>query len=198
MAQDDIYRAAFRYTAPGANPNGMVYVIHYQIESIITPVSDAEEASELAGELINRTQSLYLSHLPDAITFEDVEVIGVSNPLVGIKVSSGQNGLVPNQPVPYRNAVHTTNKTGLRGRSYNGRTNLMACSEGVQNGGVIDNSHLTGVFDYMNDIATPVGSVTSNAYRMGVYSKEKLVFTPVTNFIVQSNFATVRNRQVSG
>lgn len=192
---NDIFRASFVFDAPNANPNGMVYTAHFRVEANGTATSPVEEGEDLANILRTKTESFYCTLIPDVITLREVNVIGISEPTVGVTEASGVSGSDTSDSMPYRNAVHSTNRTGLRGRSYNGRTNLMPCSESQTNEGIILASYQTSVVAYLVDLANPTGALFGTVFQQVIWSRKLQIATDVTQIVTSNRFATVGNRQ---
>mgnify|MGYP000530197881 CR=1 FL=1 len=193
MPLNDIYRATVKFSNPVA-PTDMVYVLHYQITNAGGQPDGFGEALELAQELVSQTETLYLPFIPNTHTLVGVDVIGVTDPLVQATWNSGVTGSDADQAVSLRNAVCVNWKTGVRGRSYDGGSNLMAPSESQQDSGVILPSYITDITPYLANIDSLLRP-NLDEFSLGIYSRKLGVFTPVTTFIVRSTFSTVKSRQ---
>ena len=199
MAVNDLYRASVNFTAPDAEGN-MQFNLHFRTTTVVTPISGQFEANDIAGTLIPIINADYMPDVPDAITQTTVDVIGLTDPTVQAIFTNNQLGGGGTDPVAYRNAPVVKLKTGLRGRSFNGRLYLMATGEGNQDAGVLDPAFVTVIQNFMANIQVLTAASSSNEYSLTVYSPTlsvpgSLVDNLVTQFIVNPRFGTQKSRQ---
>ena len=193
MPAGSIFRATCRFSNPSA-PTEMVYTLHYEMTNSGGQPTEQLEAQELAQELVSQTETLYLPFIPNSHTFVGVRVIGITNPQVQADWASGAVGADTDDAVPLRSAVCVNWKTGVRGRSFDGGSNLMAPGEAQQDSGVILASYKTDITPYLASIDSLLRP-NLDEFSLGVYSRLLDVITPVTTFIVRDTFSTVKSRQ---
>lgn len=194
---NDYYQVACKFTAPNANQNGMFFVLAYQTVSIGTPITNQGEVEEIADEVSETIDSLYVPFIPDSITFDNARAIGLTDSTVEHTNISLTPGSDTDKSLPYRNAVHCKNATGKRGRSFNGRTNLMPCSESQTEEGVIVSSYLASIGIFLAAVRRLSLGTSGNVYDQVVWSPTLNLGTIVTSNILSDSFSTIKNRQAA-
>lgn len=179
MAVNEIYRASFEFTNPSAD-GSLFTTAHYRTSAVSTPISNSAEGQEIADDLVADVVADYLDLIEDTFTFVGVNVIGITDPLVGVSASSGSPGLLTTESLSMRSAPVVKLLTGIRGRSFRGRMFLMAPTEANQDGGVMGSAYITDLDTFMASIEVLVGA-SSNVYRQTIYSPT--LSTPPTIFI---------------
>lgn len=180
MSVNEIYKASVIFSAPGADGD-MVYNLHYRTTEVNSPISNSAEGLEIAQEVADITDDLYLPSLADAFTFERVDVIGITDPLVGQTVVVNLPGESANEVLPFRSAPVVKLLTGIRGRSFRGRVFLMAPAENQQDGGVLGGGTITAIDTYIADLNQLNQQPSTNVYRLTIYSET--LSSPPTTFI---------------
>jgi len=193
MALGDVYRASLVFTAPRADGD-MVFTLHYRVDDKVSANSDQEEAQDIADRLRSITNSFYLPFVSVNITQTVINVIGITQSTVQAQAVNNTLGSVGEENVSYRNSVLLSFKSGLRGRSFNGRANLMAPTEGQQTSGQLNAGFIADIAAYSAELVEITGG-ESDVYQLGTWSRVLNSFAPTVNLIVRSGMATVRNRQ---
>lgn len=172
MAVNDIYRASCIFGAVGADGD-LVFTVHYRTTNVTTPISRQAEAQEIADELGGNVETVYMPLLPSEITFDKVDVIGITDDTVIASYGSGAVGTDAGQPVPLRSAPVIKLQTGLRGRSFNGRMFLMPPSESQQDGGVLAGNYIAALALFQATIQRISLQPSGNIYDQTIYSRTK-------------------------
>jgi hypothetical protein len=200
MAVNEVYKASMIFQAPEADGD-MVITSHYRTSSVVTPVSNAAEALEIGNEVASAIVDEYLSLFHSSAFIDTIEVIGISDPLVGITVSVGANGTETADALGYRNCPVVKLTTGLRGRSYQGRMYLIAPSELRQDAGALEAGYISQVNIWLGRMQVLTGTPSGNTYRQTVYSRtlstppSVIVDNVVQASIINPNLGTQRGRQ---
>lgn len=200
MALNDVYRASMIYNHPNGDGD-LVVTRHYRTTVVNTVVSGAVEAIGIALELNNNTEIQYLPFINDDYTYVECNVIGITDPLVGVTAPSGLPGQLLSAAVALRSAPVIKLSTGVRGRSFNGRNFLMAPSEDRQENGVLTGTHITEIDTYMGFIQRLAVNPENNIYDSTIFSLTLstpptiIVDTLVTGHTVNATLGSQRGRQ---
>ncbi len=196
----DIYRCSAVWEAPGADGK-MVFTAHFKTQEVQTPIGDFEEATEIAVEAFTTIDLLYLPFISDTFTLEEINVIGISNPLIGVTNPIGATGALAGDTLPLRSAPVAKLTTGLRGRSYNGRMFLLAPLESQQNGGTLTTAYQNALQVFIGGYRRFSQGASGNVYDMAIYSEvlSTAQGQPVANFVanwaVNNTLGSQRGRQ---
>lgn len=194
MALNDIYRASALFSAPEA-AGEMVVTWHYQTTDVVTAITPVQEGQEIADEVRDTLNSLYMPHVADSVTLDQVNVIGITTPTVGVSAVSGVVGTLPEGNVSYRCTVICRNITGLRGRSFSGHQEYIAPTEQQQSNGTLSAQFLTDMTTLANGMKRMSLGASGNKYDQVVYSRKLLVATLVTGFVIRTKTGSNRRRQ---
>lgn len=199
MAVNDVYKATAKFDAPDADGE-MNFNIHYRTVTVNTPQGDTEEAQAIADTLVNQIALNYVLLMPTPITFLGVDVIGVTNPLIGVTSPASNPGGGGANPVSYRSAPVAKLLTGIRGRSYNGRIYLMTVDESQQTGGVMLPSYTASLQTAVESFRLLTDIATTNEFQATIFSKTLTGTGPIVDNIVSTiqinpRFGTQRSRQ---
>lgn len=203
MALNDVYKATYVFNAERADGE-MVFNLHYRTvvpPSGLTPSEEAQEIARLSGDFL---ETNYLPLLSTNITFDEVRVVGVSEPTVGIARAYGDPGLVVDQSVPLRSAPVASLKTGLRGRNFNGRIFLIAPNEADVNAGQLTPAAEAALLTMVDSLKSLADLGTGSEYGMTVYSPTLsgdsglVVNNLVTDVIIRTTLGSQRSRQTVG
>ena len=200
MSLGDVYRASAIFEVPGADGK-MVFTSHFRTEVVNTVLTDFQEAADIAIEAASTIETFYMPFVSDQFIFEEVKVIGISNPLVGVSQVSNTAGSDTDDYVALRSAPVARLKTGIRGRSYNGRMFLLPCGEAQQNGGTMISSYVTSLTTFIAAYRRLSQQPSTNVYDMVIYSKKlsdasmTVVSNLVANWLVNDTMGSLRGRQ---
>lgn len=162
----------------------LMFNCHHRTVTVNTVLTDQEEALDIAQELVDTIISTYIPLLGDAITFQEVETIGISNPLVTATIIADTAGALAEQLVSLRSAPVIKLGTGLRGRSYNGRMFFMPPTEQQQSGGVLGATPQANIQLVVTAIRRLSTQPSTNVYDMTVYSPTLTGEGPVVDNLV--------------
>lgn len=196
MALSDVYRASCIFTAPNAD-GPMVVTLHYRTVEVNTVLTPVEEAQEIADEVVDTIETLYIPILADSTTFDSVNVIGITDPTVQASATSATLGDVVEGSVSYRNTVISRNITGKRGRTFTGYQQWMAPTEGQQSNGALGASFLADMATFVLGLKRLSQQPSTNKYDQTVYSRLLNANTLVSTFIVRPNTGTNKQRQLT-
>lgn len=193
MAIDEFYRTSAVYTNPFATGE-VVNVVDYQLTLESTPVSEFGNCAELAAEVRQATEALWLPEQGSDWTLDRVDCFNIDQPQFSGTSISGVSGGIIGEVVSTRTAIVVAKKTGLRGRSFNGRMFLISPRELNQSGGTITPAYEAIVQSFVDDliILTTPGV---NQYKMVVYSTVLVTGNIVTLMIVRSDMGSIRGRK---
>lgn len=200
MAVNQVYKATVVFNAAEADGE-MMFNLHYRTSTVLSAVSNSAEAIEIGKEIVSWVEDNYLDQLGDDVTFERVDVIGISDPLVGITEDGTGSGAVAGDSAAWRSAPVAAIKTGLRGRSYNGRAFLIAPPESMQDGGVLTGTYRTNVDIELAKLLELTGSPSGNSYKLTVYSKTlsdasgTVLDNVASSFKIRRTMGTQKSRQ---
>lgn len=204
MSIGDVFRTSSEFFAGGGDGN-MVYTLHYRVTAETGAPSSFENCTDLAIALKDQTELSYLPILSDRITFEGVECVGITDPQAGAQAPSGLQGVQGEEVVSLRSAPVVSLKTGLRGRSFNGRIYLMPPRETQQASGELLATALQDFQNYFTDIREVTGPLFGSTFDVTVYSRKlseeqsTVVDNLVSQWIVRPRLGSLRGRQnVSG
>lgn len=199
MTVNDVYKATAYFDAPTSSGE-MTFNVHYRTVTVNTPEGDSQEALDIANAFRANIELNYLTFIPTEVILQRVTVVGVTNPLIGVEQVSGNNGAGGVNPLPYRAAPVVKFKSGLRGRSYNGRIYLIACDESQQTGGSMLASYIQSLGTFVESIRVLTGIVSLNEFQATIYSPTLTGAGPIIDNIVESftinpRLGTQRSRQ---
>lgn len=199
MSVNDVYKTTAVFSAPDADGE-MVFNMHHRTETVNNPISDLEEAQEIAAAFRSSLELNYLLLIPNSITLVRVDTIGLTNPTIGVSDASGNAGGGGVNPMSYRSAPVAKLSSGLRGRSFNGRIYLMTCDESQQTGGVMLPSYRTSLETAVTLMVVLTGLTSTNVYRGTIYSPTLTGEGPIVDNIIQTTtvnprLGTQRSRQ---
>lgn len=192
MAQQDVYQTIWSFSHPDASGE-MSTSMHFRLSGVNVVRTEKEYCRDLAEEVVTIIEDLYLQYLPNTMTFNRVECFNVTQPIYFADKNSNTLGLKADQPVSLRSTVNVEKKTGLRGRSFRGRSFLMAPTEDVCRAGVLDNTFRTNIDDFITNMLI-VTSVDGNVYNATVWSEKEQLDNLISNFGVQPNAGTIKGR----
>lgn len=200
MALNDVYRVSAVFDAAGADGD-LVFTNHYRVAIDNQGFSGAQEADELAQKYSNVLTSEYMQEITTAFILNEVNVIGVTDPTVIHSRSVVVSGSASGDSCPLRTAPVASLKSGLRGRSFNGRMFLMPPPESVQAGGVMIASYVADLELVVFNLRILEASLGSNEYAMVIYSRklseeqQTVVTTDVATSLVRTTLGSQRGRQ---
>ena len=194
MALNDVYRASAIFTAPEA-AGEMVVTLHYQTVTVNTILSNVGEAQEISDEVEATMASIYIPILADSVTLERVDVIGITDPTVGVTTASATVGALPEGNVSYRSTVLVRNITGLRGRSFSGNQQYIAPTEQQQSNGTLGAQFLTDMQAYVNGVRRLSQQPSTNIYDQVVWSRKLGLATLITTSVIRPKQGSNRRRQ---
>lgn len=200
MAVNDVYRASAIFTSPTADGE-MVFTTHFRTVTVNTVISRQQEGQEIADECRDTIDSLYLQEIGADITFQQVNVIGITDSTVGAVATSQSPGTAVGDSMAMRNAPVVKLLTGLRGRSYNGRIYLMPPPESVNAGGVLLASYVTDLETFVTGYRRLSQQPSTNIYDMTIYSPTlsgpsgPIIDNLVETIICNPQLGSLRSRQ---
>jgi len=194
MAVDDIYKCSAVFDATGIDGD-LVVTHHYRQAGIDTTLTESGYCAELASQLRIAYVADFMPEITDDMTLDRVDCFNVTQPqYAGLSVSGQAGGKTVTDPLPYRTAIVVARKTGLRGRSYNGRMFLPGIVEEDQNGGVIETSFKTDLQVFVDGIIDLVTG-NDNDYSGVVYSEVLAIGTQITDMVIRDVLGSQRGRQ---
>ncbi len=193
MAIDDFYRSTIVFTNPSADGE-VVNVVDYQSTVLATPVSEIGQVGELAVEIKQTVEALLMPNLSAVWTLDRVDVFNITQPQFAATTPSGITGAVGVDSVSPRTAVIMSKKTGLRGRSFNGRMFSPSPPEDQQNNGVLEGTFVTIMQAYGDDLLV-LTTPGLNEYKMVVFSEVLVDGNQVIVMIVRSDLGSIRGRK---
>lgn len=98
-------------------------------------------------------------------------------------------GIAGDNAMPSNFAITASHRTGLRGKSFNGRTYLCGWTEAANDAtGKIATGYRTQVETMFDDMRTNLALVAGGAWEHAVVSRTLLVATPVTTSVVDQHW----------
>ena len=193
MSIGDVYRASILFNGTEAD-NPMIMTLHYQTNQISVPGTPADEAQEIAEGVSDIIVADYPPLMSNTLSYERTNVIGITEPTaqgskVDITVGQSVTGVSS-----WRVAPVISWKSGLRGRSYNGRVFAMAPPEDNVGSGSLGGPYQTALFNLANNLAT-VTLANGNEYIVGTWSRKLQIFTQSSGIIVRATVGTQKSRQ---
>lgn len=185
MAVNDVYKASVIFTSPNA-AGEMEFNLHYRTTTVNVPISDSAEALDIAANMSAILQAEYFPVLPDVITLQRIDVVGISDPLVGVSFAVGVVGGDAGDVASFRNAPVMKLGTGLRGRSYNGRAYLMAPVDSRAENGVLTATYVNTTQDTFAALQVITAATSTNEYSLTIYSPTLSAGGPVLDNLVTS------------
>ena len=183
MAVNDVYKATIVFNAPNS-AGEMQFSFHYRTVVVNTPLSRPDEAIDIAGNLGVVITNDYIPVLPEEITWLRTEVIGITDPTVGVTFSTNTPGTVVGRHTSLRVCPVVKLSTGLRGRSFNGRVYLMSPDESNLNQGVFNAGFVTALETFIDNAILIVAATSTNEYQMTIYSPTLTGTGPVVDNLV--------------
>lgn len=196
MPINDVYKAAAIFTAAKAD-GPIVVTYHYRVTEDNGALTPAQEATEIATEIGETLESLYITKISDQISLERVDCFGITVPTAEGTYASGTPGTWAQEPVGFRNTVIVRNKTGLRGRSFTGYQSYPPPLETEQNGGELSATFLADMATLALGLKRLSTQPSTNHYDQVVYSKLLNSNALVTTFIVRPMTGSNRRRQTT-
>lgn len=194
MALNDFYRTSIIFNHPNADGD-VVNVVDFELLNIGTIVSEEEFCEELAQQVVTIVEAELLPALTDSWTLNQVTCFNITQPQFQGNDVSGSAGAIDNESVAIRSAPVATKRTGLRGRSFNGRMFLPSIPETNQDAGVMNAGLLAVLNTYVEELRNFSTTVNTNEYIMVVFSQLLLNGTRVTSLSVRSTLGSIRGRQ---
>lgn len=200
MSYGDIFRLAV--IGEGGSGQELVNVFHYQQDSLLTV---GEAGVDLARGWESAVMPDFLNTFSPGGAIHMLQIRGVTDPTYGYDydISGHPVGTGPGgDDLPPQVSAVITWKTGLIGRSFNGRTFCWPAGEAGQNRGNISSAYATYLSDFA-DAAMAFGpGVLYGSWKMGVLSqyhagekRETPVFTPITQAVVRTVLCGQRRRR---
>lgn len=196
MSVNEVYRASMIFNDPLASGD-IVVTSHYRTSSVIVPISNPAEALEIAVEVVGAVNNDLLGLLSTTMTFTEVNVIGITDPFVGVTQVAGGTGSATGEALPMRSSPVVRLNTELRGRSFQGRMFLPTPTEINQAGGVLVPAYITAANIFIAAMQILTGATSGNTYRQTVYSRT--LSTPPTivvdNLVISSTLNATMGSQ---
>lgn len=204
MAQGDVVGLAVTFThaqIPGTSP--VVTLAYQQQTANDGSNTDLAEALAIGSRVIDVfAMDMTTDVFDDETTIGPCVVYGLTKPTIGGQVpgKAGPGSAISDLLSP-RTAVVVTKASGLRGRSYRGRSYFPFVPEAAQNRGTMTNTYVTAY----QTIATTLQSFaavggTGAAQQQVIYSptlseeQGQVVATPVLQMIVRPRLGSIRGR----
>jgi len=194
MALNDVYKASAIFTAPKA-AGPMVVTYHYRNIEENGSLTPAQECLEVATEVGETLESLFMTLVSDTISLERVDAFGITVPTAEATYASGTAGTWAQETVGFRNTVIVRNKTGLRGRSFTGYQSYPPPREDVQDGGELTVGFLADMATLALGLKRLSQQASTNKYDQVVYSKLLNSNALVTTYIVRPMTGSNKRRQ---
>lgn len=194
MAVGDIYRVAIRAEI---GSDDIVNVMHYRTTVSVGAVSN--EPLALAQGLEDDFISLLQANQNQNLQYREIAVRGVTQPTIGTDHSmTAVGGAGIGELLPTFNAMLVLLRTGLFGRSYQGRFYVGGLEEGAQedsefNAGILAN--LEAALDDARTITDVQPGALTYSFELGVYSRLLSVFTPVQTVHAVPSVAIMSSRK---
>lgn len=194
MAVGDIYRAAVRAQI---GTDDVVNVLHYRTTVSVGAVGN--EPVALAEGLEIDFVTALAAQQNQQLQYQEITVRGVTQPTIGTDHSlTGIVGGGTGELLPFQDAMLVLLRTGLFGRSYQGRSFVGGLEEAAQSNSTFNVGIRTNIESVFNDslsltVILPGGLTYS--FELGVYSRLLGVFTPVTSILAQPTVAVMKSRK---
>lgn len=195
----DVINFAYRGTN-GASNSGWVMSVDYRITSINNAGSLNTWANALKTTWVNAWVAPLLGVFTDTFEGVDVTIFNRTDPTEGLTLEATYDGTATVDGLPLRASIVVNHLTGLRGRSFRGRTSMPAPTEGQQDDGEIVEglSTLTAAFWTANTTSGTVTDQGSMVVHSARLSTPSVVFnTIVTGHIIRGFMGSIRNRQAT-
>lgn len=194
MPVGDVFRASAVFTAPNA-AGEMVVTFHYRLEATPVVPEGTSEAQSLANKVRGQIQTTYLPILADSVTFQEVNVIGITDPTLAHTAPDGNLGQLNEGNVSYRSTVIARNNTGLRGRTFSGYQQYIAPTEQQQSNGVLSAGFLTSMQTHV-DAMLELGTFgIQRVWQQVVYSRKLSAATVIDSVTVRDRQGSNKRRQ---
>lgn len=194
MALNDYYRASVIWSNPLADGE-VVNVFDYQLTELGAPGTEIQLCGRLAFRLGQLIETLWLNDLTTSWTLVETRVFNITQPQYSGGATFGSPGEVVGEACPLRIATVVHKSTGLRGRSYNGRTFLPSPPQAQQTEGVLDAGYIASIETDYDAILNPL-TADGDRFILQVYSETLGLGNPVVAFAVRSRLGSVKGRQV--
>jgi len=193
MTVNDVYKASALFS--GVSAEGlMVMTFHYRTTNGSGGAGQSGEAQHIANGVRDGIQDDYLPELTDVVTLDRVEVVGVTNPVIQATATSGVSGTLTDDNLPWRSASVAALKTGLRGRSFNGRSFGIAPGVTRQDNGDLSAGFSTALQTFYDNLLLIIHS-GGNEYSMTIRSDALDLDNLVQTVIIRPRFGSQRGRQ---
>lgn len=177
MAVNDIYRVAVEQTL---GSDQIVNVVHYRTTLSVGTL--ASEVAALAEALEEDYAPAWVTFHAAAVRLDRFIVRSVTNPTMGSEIAIGDQGAVTGTVLNAQFAPMSLLRTGLIGRSYQGRIFHAPPVEADWEGAALSTAWLTRLAAFHNAIVQ-IGITTGGgtfAWQLGVYSKKLNQINDVT------------------
>jgi hypothetical protein len=178
---NEVYRCAIEALGPSGQQ--LVNVLHFRQIS----VGGSDEGSELAAAYIAVAMPLYQAIMSSAVAIINIKTRNVDRPTFGTDTAvtpPGAGALSSNASSPTAPQI-MTQRTGLIGRSYRGRSFLFPTDESQIGGGQLGGTYAADVQTYGASLLGLTDPVSGFVYSLTVYSPTLSVDTLVTSFTPQ-------------
>lgn len=194
MAIGDIYRVAIRAEI---GTDDVVNVVHFRTTVSVGAVQN--EPLALAQGLEDDVLPGLAANQSGSLQYREITVRGVTQPTIGADHPlTGIGGAGTGELLPYFNAMLVLLRTGLFGRSYQGRFFVGGLEEGAQsnstfNAGILAN--VQSAIDAMRTVTDVQPGGLTYSFELGVYSRLLSTFTPVSSVLAQPSVAKMSSRK---
>ena len=192
MATNSIYQLRVLFVDDDAS-DGFQIGLHYNATQ--NTILDTQ-AEDLIQAFRDDCEETLVDCIPTNTVLRAYSVVGITNPTEFADEATGDiGGDLAGTVLPYQISPLINWKTGLRGRSYRGRTFLPAATEEVQAAGVWSGGYLT-VLQAFIDSALDVGNGIDTAiYDLVIWSPTLSIATKVVQGVPNAIAATQRRRK---
>jgi len=199
MAVGDIYEAVQTWRT-GLASGDIDNVLHFTVLSEAPSITDRNIADMIATGLFEALSANLNARVSDNLTFSNIAVIGITNPLFRFDYPQSLVGRSSSPLVSIRSAPVVTKRSDVRGRRFNGRMYLFPPTESDVLDGSLVNDFISAANDYLAAIRE-IEDVAVGSVQMSVYSRTQSeqqgrpIATLVSDLIVRSVLGTIRGRR---
>ena len=172
MAVNDIFSVVFSHTVPNAKANPSV-THHFRQTGQVTPLVGNLLSADVIQAWVDTVITAYSNLIATNITLDTIDVVQVNNPVFGAINNIALAGVLAlggADLCSVRSSPVVSLRTGLRGRSFRGRSFFMTIPEVHNVGGVISAAFNVNMLAYMNGVLVITSIPSGNTYSLTVFS----------------------------
>jgi len=187
MAINEVFRVAM---VSSQRSQELIMTLGYR-QFVDSPTPDMQQLADSVEEVLTGAVALWTTEF----AWTSIEVRGVTNPERGLDSPILVTGTAGGDAAPMTSAMVIAKKSGLIGRTRNGRMYMPGLPESYGNSSFVSGAYLGQVNTFAENLRILVGDVVETFEAVIISTTPTLLVTPVETFLAREILGTQRRRR---